>query len=135
MHYERDIVLPFIMKTLPKERWTHLAHLYTGIWHLLSGNFDEALCLMRSRIISYNEHVGGQNTATGGYHETLTVFYLKQLDAFISNHTNCQSFGDYCEAVAHSPLADKDYPFQFYDKEKLMSIQYRAMYVAPTILG
>jgi len=31
---------------------------------------------MRTRISAFNESVGGANTATSGYHETLTHFWL-----------------------------------------------------------
>jgi hypothetical protein len=130
MNYERDIVLPFINKTLPKEQWTHMAHLYTGLWHILSYGLTDALCLMRARIIEYNNSKGGQNTATDGYHETITVFYLKQLETFL-NEYNYQSFAEYCKALENSPMAQTNYPFNFYAKEKLMSTAYRALYIAP----
>jgi hypothetical protein len=129
MHYECDIVLPFITKTLPKEQWTHLAHLYTGLWHVLTYDFDEALCLMRSRIITYNEHVGGANTATSGYHETLTVFYLKHIAAFVDeNQGKGLSFNGLCELLSQTDLANPKYPFRYYDAASLMSSAYRASY-------
>ena len=39
--------------------------------------YDTILPVMRQRIQSYNLAVGGANTATSGYHETLTRFWLR----------------------------------------------------------
>jgi len=65
--------------TLPKSEWTHGAHVATGASYLFaSENFSIApiLPLMRQRISAYNLAVGGANTETSGYHETLTRFWL-----------------------------------------------------------
>jgi hypothetical protein len=60
---------------LPKEEWTHEAHLISGLW-MLSRYDDGALDEMRTRIRRFNESVGGVNDDQNGYHETLTVFWL-----------------------------------------------------------
>jgi len=69
----------FEQGTLPKSEWTHGAHVAAAASYLLtSANFSIApiLPLMRQRISAYNLSVGGANTATSGYHETLTRFWL-----------------------------------------------------------
>ncbi len=60
--------------TLPRTKWTHDAHLVTGIYIVLSYE-KQALAEMKTRIWRYNEVVGKGNDNTG-YHETLTVFWL-----------------------------------------------------------
>jgi hypothetical protein len=62
--------------TLPKSEWTHGAHVATAANYLFDSNFEAVLPLMRSRISAYNLAVGGANTPTSGYHETLTHFWL-----------------------------------------------------------
>jgi hypothetical protein len=37
---------------------------------------------MRERVAAYNVAVGGPNTETGGYHETVTVLWIKILSGF-----------------------------------------------------
>ena len=62
--------------TLPKSEWTHGAHVAAAASYLHGSNFEAVLPLMRARIRFFNEAVGGENTDTSGYHETLTCFWL-----------------------------------------------------------
>jgi hypothetical protein len=66
--------------TLPKERWTHGAHLLTGACYVRELGRDEALTKMRMCVRRYNESVGGKNTETSGYHETITAMWIRLLD-------------------------------------------------------
>jgi len=61
----------FNSKTLPKDRWTHAAHLTIAVWYLKKYLFHEALNLVRKGITEYNVAVGTQNTTTGGYHDII----------------------------------------------------------------
>ena len=65
----------FSDRILDKSLWTHEAHITTAIWYLMKYEKEDALCRLRSGIISYNLAVGGENTGMGGYHETITVFW------------------------------------------------------------
>lgn len=62
--------------TLDKREWTHGAHVAAAAYYLFGSDASAVLPLMRQRIRAFNESVGGQNTATSGYHETLTHFWL-----------------------------------------------------------
>ncbi|MDP9038653.1 MAG: hypothetical protein M3O02_05170 [Acidobacteriota bacterium] len=67
--------------TLPKARWTHGAHILTGAWYVHGLGREAAIGRMREAVRRYNLAVGGKNTAAGGYHETITVFWIKLLAA------------------------------------------------------
>jgi hypothetical protein len=61
---------------LPKPEWTHAAHVAVcaaTAWG--GGTVDEVFSAMKRGIVAYNEAVGTANTATSGYHETLTRFW------------------------------------------------------------
>jgi hypothetical protein len=47
--------------------------------------FDKAECLehFRRDLNRFNESVGGANTEDSGYHETITVFWLDTIRAFL----------------------------------------------------
>jgi hypothetical protein len=62
--------------TLAKSEWTHGAHVVAAASYLFNSNFETVLPLMRARISAFNLSVGGANTPTSGYHETLTHFWL-----------------------------------------------------------
>jgi hypothetical protein len=67
----------FFHHTLPKAQWTHAAHVTVAACLLHQDDLPSVLPVMRNAISSFNLTVGTQNTDTSGYHETLTVFWLK----------------------------------------------------------
>jgi hypothetical protein len=127
-----DLVARFNSQTLAKEEWTHAAHLVTALWHLLEyGDVERALCYLRPRIILRNYTVGTKNTDTGGYHETITVFWLQQVYAFVQ----CRSSRDFNVLVGllldEPNFFEKDYILGFYSRETLRTPRARGMYIAP----
>ena len=120
----------FCSTTLEKEKWTHAAHLTSGLCFLKKYDQYEATCRMKSGIIAFNLSVGGENTGSGGYHETLTIFWLEVLHFYVTEFPD-HSLLELCNQFLQSPLADKKLPFHFYDQEMLMSPLYRSRYVAP----
>ena len=123
------IVQGFVEKTLDKSLWTHYAHIIAAIWHLMKFDKEDALCRMKSGIISYNLATGGQNTGQNGYHETMTVFWWEVLHQFLDNNPG-HTFPNACAIFLKSPMSDKNYPFEFYSKELIFSPAARARYVA-----
>jgi hypothetical protein len=77
------LVAAFLARTLPKPEWTHVAHLRVGLWHVRRFGEIGALTALRERIPAYNEAVGTANTDSSGYHETLTVFYVRLIADFL----------------------------------------------------
>lgn len=66
--------------TLAKERFgSHAGHVFTGACYVHEHGETGAIALLRERVKAFNVAVGGQNTATAGYHETITVFWVKVL--------------------------------------------------------
>lgn len=80
------LVKRFQERTLPKDEWTHEAHLIVALWHLKKYNKAEATCLLRAGIINYNLVIGTPNTGNSGYHETITLFWIKLIDYFIDRN-------------------------------------------------
>jgi hypothetical protein len=127
-----EVVNGFLDRTLEKQRWTHHAHIITAIWHLKKYDKDDALCRLRSGIISYNLAVGGENNGQNGYHETMTIFWWELIRQFIELHPD-YSFHDACAIFLASPMAEKTFPFQFYSKENIFSSTARSRYVKPDL--
>ena len=125
-----DLVASFRNRTLPAAAWTHNAHLVTGLWFNYNYSESEAICYLRSGIISYNLTSGGENTPVKGYHETMTIFWVKVLRHFISKTPNLQLVG-LCNTFLNSPWSSKDLPFQYYTRELLLSTEARAMWTRP----
>ncbi|MBV9924867.1 MAG: hypothetical protein JOZ96_07630 [Acidobacteria bacterium] len=118
--------------TLPRAEWTHAAHLTVALWHLLQFDWLEAVARVRRGIRRYNAAHGIVETPTGGYHETLTLFWLRTVRAFLEAERN--------EARALVRLAndlaagaDKGLPLAHYTRERLFSAEARAGWVEPDL--
>jgi hypothetical protein len=130
-----EFVGQFIAGTLPKPRWTHRAHLVTGLWHLLHHSPEESLKLLRERIRAYNVAVGGVNTDTAGYHETLTQFYVTGIHQWLVEHTALRTNPPgLARRLLTSRFADKNFPLEFYSKELLFSVEARRDGVSPDLV-
>src|ERR1051325_471532 len=114
--------------SLPKERWTHHAHLTAGLWYVSQRSPQEALKILRNRIRTYNESIGKVNSDSEGYHETITRFYIQAIAAHHLKH-HALSFPDSLSLLLSSPLSDKDYPLQFYSRALLFSVTARRDWV------
>ena len=119
-----SLVAQFRSRTLPKEAWTHEAHLVTAIWFHVHHSPDEAIAYLRSGIITYNDSLGGQNTPTDGYHETMTLFWCRVIAAFVEANRQ-RSLVELCSRFLNSIQATKEYPLTFYTRENLFSVKAR----------
>jgi hypothetical protein len=125
------IVTGFESGTLPREEWTHEAHLLMALWYVLHLPEAEVLPHIRTGIYSYNEAVGTANTTTSGYHETLTVFYTQAVTRFLKESNASLLPETLATMLLASEIADRAYPLRFYSKERLFSPEARAVWVAP----
>ena len=125
-----SLISGFCEKTLPKESWTHEAHILVAIWHNWHFDAEEALQKVKKGIISYNVSVGTENTDTSGYHETMTRFWMRITRLFVESH----KFGSIDQAVnamLNSPYSAKTLPFDYYDRKTLFSVHARHNWVEP----
>ena len=70
--------------TLPKVEWTHEAHLATCLWIIRDRQDIEAERDLPRFIPRYNVSVGGVNSDTEGYHETITQIYIAAIRDHLS---------------------------------------------------
>ncbi len=116
----------------PAEDWTHQAHLTMGVWYLSKHHLPDATKLIRDGIKRYNEATGGQNTDTSGYHETITLFYIRYIKKYL---TFADPDFSQIELTNHflERHGDKNLPFEFYSKGLLMSVEARRDWVEPDL--
>ena len=127
------IVHGFQDHTLPKEEWTHQAHLINGLFCVLNEGLEQGIKQIRDGIKSYNLSVGTQNTDTGGYHESITVFFMHALDAFRKQFQENVPLVDLANHLDGSLLMNERLLFRFYSKERLFSVKARREWVKPDI--
>lgn len=126
-----ELVRLFTTGELPKARWTHHAHLAVGLWHVDRYGPDDALARLRGGITRLNERHGTINSASSGYHETVTRAYVKLLDEFNRGFDASVPLAQRCERLLGGPLADPKLLLRFYTAERLMSVRARAEWVEP----
>ena len=118
--------------SLPKGRWTHGAHILTGACYVHALGEVAAIARMRERVAAYNVAVGGQNTETGGYHETVTVLWIKILSGFRGEYPELGRAEFAVLAVDHF-VGQRDILRRYYDYDVVGSVEARRQWVPPTL--
>lgn len=121
-----------LARTLPKEEWTHEAHLAACAWLVLERPQIALERELPGIISSYNIAAGGENTDTAGYHETLTQLYIIGVRRFLDG---CAEAGLLAKvnALLASDMAPRDWPFRFYSRAVLFSLAARRGWVEPDL--
>jgi hypothetical protein len=110
-----------------------VAHLCVGAWHVDRFGADEALAMLRAGIRRLNDSHGVANSPTSGYHETITVAYVRLIDAFLASFPDGTPLETRVANLADGPLADKALLLRFWSKDLLMSAAARREWVAPDL--
>jgi hypothetical protein len=124
----------FVALTLPKQEWTHHAHLRVGLWHLLRYPPKETLDRLRAGIKQYNLATGGTNTEASGYHETITRFYVWQIDWYLCQADRTLPIDVLAEELIRR-FGDKKLPLKYYSEQRLMSVAARSGWVEPDLMA
>ncbi len=122
----------FESRRLPRERWTHEAHLVAGCWYAWHLPMPSALDEIRVRIRAHNESVGTANTDSGGYHESITRLYMQAIAAHLAQH-RAAGFDEALRLLLASPVAERDWLFTQYTRERLFSVLARREWVEPDL--
>jgi hypothetical protein len=126
------LVREFEACSLPRARWTHHAHLVVALWYLMRHEEAEATALIREGIKRYNESCGIKTTKTGGYHETITIFYSRMIAKFLSNASPDCTLMMLVNSLINL-LGDKNLPLEYYSRERLMSGEARTEWLEPDL--
>jgi hypothetical protein len=128
-----NLVERFFACTLPREEWTHQAHLVVGIWCIDQYGAGETLSRLRAGIRRLNDSHGTLNSPRGGYHETVTRAYVQLLSEFSEHCGIAMSLKERVECLLGSVLSDKDILLKFYSRQTLISTAARVYWVEPDI--
>lgn len=118
--------------TLAREEWTHHAHLVVALWYLLRHEEAEARALIRLGIRRYNEAGGVKQTKTSGYHETITLFYIRIINRFLSTSRPDCTLTMLVNSLINI-YGDKNLPLKYYSRERLLSWEARTGWLEPDL--
>jgi hypothetical protein len=117
---------------LPKAEWTHEAHISTTCWLLLERPDIAPERDLPGLIRRYNESVGGVNSDTEGYHETITQVSIRGVRGHLAG-TEGQGLAERVNALLLAPEGRRDWPLRFYSRELLFSKEARLGWIEPEL--
>jgi hypothetical protein len=110
---------------LGKEEFHHRDHLAVASMYLYSRGFEFALDRMRTTL----QRFAGHHHVSGLYHETLTRFWLRQVEAKLDRRL--------CLAASvnqiQEQLGDKNLAFDYYSRERIDSKEARETWLEPDL--
>ena len=116
----------------PAEEWTHQAHLVMGLWYLSRHDLPEATRLICDGIKKYVEARGLQSNDTSGYHETITLFYIRYIKNYLTfadpDFSQVELIRNFLQLHGNHHLL-----FEYYTKEFVMSVEARRNWVEPDL--
>ncbi|RYD89406.1 MAG: hypothetical protein EOP61_31715 [Sphingomonadales bacterium] len=119
-------------RRLPKEAWTHEAHLAACLWIVSERPDIDPDTEMRGIISGYNEAVGGVNDDHNGYHDTITHSFIAGVRRWLAR-TSATSLLDRVNGLLAEPEGQRDWPLRFYSRALLFSVAARRDRVDPDI--
>jgi hypothetical protein len=128
----QHLVDQFFCRTLPKSAWTHQAHLRVGLWHVLHFGPEEALTRLRTGIRALNESHGTLNTDSGGYHETITRFYVCWIANYLARAGRNRPLDELADELVQA-AGDSQLPLRYYSRDRLYSVEARRSWVEPDL--
>ena len=124
----RRIGTGLLDRTLPRDDWTHEAHLAACLWIVTERPDIDPDSDMRGIISGYNAADGGINDDTQGYHETITRCFIHAVRLHLVMMGEV-SLVERVNALLTSPFGQRDWPLGFYSHEHLFSVAARRTFI------
>ena len=128
----KHLLKGFEAGTLPRREFTHHAHLTVAVWYLIHCPEAEVINRIRDGIQRYNAAQGTEITREGGYHETMTLFWIRVVRRYLAVAGSTGSMVDLANGLI-ACYGDKNLPLEHYSRELLMSWEARRNWVEPDL--
>ncbi|HVU29350.1 MAG TPA: hypothetical protein VHE36_03025 [Sphingomicrobium sp.] len=122
-----------VSRSLPRSEWTHEAHLAATTYLLLKRPDIDLDNELPGLIRRYNESVGGVNSDTEGYHETITRVFLHGVRLFLAEADPAEPLHELVNELLLSPMGRRDWPLRFYSPARLFSVDARRNFLEPDL--
>jgi hypothetical protein len=122
-----------LARTLTRAEWTHEAHLAATTYLLLRRPDVDVDRELPDIIRRFNESVGGVNSDSEGYHETITRAFLAGVRLFLEEADRSEPLYKLVNELLLSPMGRRDWPLRFYSPAKLFSVDARRHFVMPDL--
>jgi hypothetical protein len=117
--------------SLRREEWTHEAHLAATTYLQLRRPDIDLDKELPGIIRRFNESVGGVNSDSEGYHETITRVFLHGVRLFLAEADTNDPLHELVNELLLSPMGRREWPLRFYSRERLFSTAARRSFIPP----
>jgi hypothetical protein len=119
-----EVVRRFESCEYAPDDFKHRLHLTVALVYLLESTYDEALERMRRGLRRFVEH----HKLSGVYHETLTVFWVRRVLAFVERSDTTRGLTTLANEL-NDAYADSRLVFDYYTKARIESDKARAYWL------
>ena len=121
----------FESAAIPLDQFNHRAHITVACSYLWLYPLEEATNRMRRGIHNFNTHHKVESTPTSGYHETLTVAWMRLLHATKAPHGAGLTVEQFLDQNPF--LLSRTLLRLYYTKDRIMSPEARRQWVDPDL--
>ena len=125
----QGVVRRFESCELPPADFNHREHLLVALCYLLRLSDAEALARLRERIGRY---VAAHGINPSLYHETITVFWMRRVRAYLTREGARRGLADLVNGLAAESGSSR-LIFDYYSKELIDSERARRVWVEPDL--
>src|SRR5687767_958294 len=118
--------------TLPFEQWKHRAHIKVAYLYLRELPYEQALVKVRTNIKRYNAATNTPETLERGYHETMTVAWMKLVNFTLCEYGPANTADEFLDAQEH--LLNRKALRFFYTRDCLISWRAKTEWVEPDLV-
>jgi len=126
-----EFIREFEAQRWPLARWRHADHIRLAYLYLHRLGFDEASVKIRHGIKAHNAAHGIPDLPTVGYHETMTIAWLRLVNAMLTEYGPAPDGTAFVEQ--HPELSQKKTLRLFYSKDLFMSPRAGTEFVEPDL--
>ncbi len=121
----------FVKQAWPLEQWHHREHVRLAYLYLTRYSFSEAADRIRVGIKAHNAANKIFDTPTSGYHETMTIAWLRLVQFVIGAYGQCATSDEFCDD--HPELMERKALRLFYSRDLFMSSAAKMSFVEPDL--
>ncbi len=128
---DATLIREFEAGTVPPDAWHHREHVRAAYLYLCTHGFDEALRRMRAGLERLNAAHRTPVALDRGYHETLTVAWLRVVAATLRACGPAETSDAFCDAQPH--LTQPTLMRLYYSRDRIMSWDAKRAFVEPDV--
>ena len=121
--------------TLTRPDWTHDAHLAACLYIVAERPDIAPERDLPGLIRRFNESVGGVNSDSEGYHETITQCFIHGVRLYLARTDPGLPLVEKVNGLLLAPEGRREWPLRFWSAELLFSREARLGWVAPDLAG